>query len=73
MPIELISADSRQVYEHMDIGTDKISKDIRQKTPHHMIDIVDPSQTYTAGQWKAEVEEIIPEIQTRNNIPLIVG
>jgi len=48
LPIEVISADSRQIYRYMDIGTDKVSADIRQRIPHHQIDIIDPDQTYTA-------------------------
>lgn len=71
-PFEIISADSRQIYTKMDIWTDKISKEIREKVPHHMIDIVDPKETYTAGQWKADVEHLIPQIHTRKNIPCIV-
>jgi tRNA dimethylallyltransferase len=47
-PIEVISADSRQIYRYMDIGTDKISAEIRAQLPHHLIDIVDPDQIYTA-------------------------
>jgi tRNA dimethylallyltransferase len=70
---EIISADSRQIYQHMDIGTDKVSKEVRQQIPHHMIDVVTPDQTYTAGQRKAAVEQLIPEIQGRCNIPLVVG
>ncbi|MBR6907484.1 hypothetical protein IKN40_03110 [bacterium] len=46
--MEVISSDSRQIFRKMDIGTDKISKEIREKIPHHQIDIVDPDQTYTA-------------------------
>jgi len=48
LPIEVISADSRQIYRHMDIGTDKISTEIRSQIPHHLIDIVDPDEIYTA-------------------------
>lgn len=69
---EVISADSRQIYQHMDIWTDKIEKEIRDKIPHHQIDFVDPKETYTAGQRKAETERLIPEIQARCNIPFIV-
>jgi tRNA dimethylallyltransferase len=46
--MEIISADSRQIYRYMDIGTDKISAEIRAQLPHHLIDIVDPDQIYTA-------------------------
>jgi len=63
LDIEVISADSRQVFRQMDIGTDKVSAEIRSKIPHHQIDIVDPDALYTAGQRKQEVVKIIPEIQ----------
>lgn len=72
MDIEIISADSRQIYQHMDIGTDKIEQEIRDRLPHHQIDMIDPAQTYTAGQRKAQTQELIPQIQERGHIPFIV-
>ena len=72
-PVEIISADSRQIFRDMNIGTDKVSKEVREKVAHHQIDIIDPDGFYTAGQWKADVQKLIPEIQSRGNIPLIVG
>lgn len=70
--VEIISADSRQVYRYMDIGTDKIGQDIRNQIIHHQIDIINPDQTYTAGQWQADTYRIIDEIIWRGNIPMIV-
>jgi len=70
--IEIISADSRQIYTQMDVGTDKIDAITREQVPHHMIDIIHPDQTYTAGQWKAEVEGLVDEIHARGKIPVIV-
>ena len=49
----------------MDIGTDKISKEIREKIPHHQVDIITPDQHYTAGQRQNDTEKIIAEIQSR--------
>lgn len=72
LPIEVISADSRQIYRYMDIGTDKVSADIRQRIPHHQIDIIDPDQTYTAWQRQQDTYQIIHDIQQRGNIPVIV-
>jgi tRNA dimethylallyltransferase len=46
----------------MDIGTDKISQEIRDEIPHHQIDFVEPDETYTAGQRKSDVTQIIPQI-----------
>lgn len=71
--VEIISADSRQIFRGMNIGTDKVSAEIRAKIPHHMIDIVDPNEMFTAGQRKRQVEELIPQIQARGALPVIVG
>ncbi len=57
----------------MDIGTDKIMLEQRKGISHHMLDIVDPGQTYTAGQWKQDVQTHISHIHTRENTPIIVG
>ncbi len=70
--MEIISADSRQIFRLMDIGTDKISTEIRNKIPHHQIDIVDPDQTYTAGQRKQDTELFIEQILERKKVPFIV-
>ncbi|MEF2175111.1 MAG: tRNA (adenosine(37)-N6)-dimethylallyltransferase MiaA [Candidatus Absconditabacteria bacterium] len=72
-PIEVISSDSRQIFKYMDIGTDKISLTDRQKVLHYQIDFLDPSETYTAAQWKKETLRLVPEILGRNKIPFIVG
>lgn len=73
LPCEIISSDSRQFFRGMDIWTDKVSKQIRDEIPHHQIDMIDPDQFYTAGQWKQDVVNLIPEIQSRWKTPLIVG
>ncbi len=70
---EIISADSRQIFRYMNIGTDKISDEILAKIPHHQINIVDPDQTYTSGQRKNDVYKIIPDILARKKLPMIVG
>lgn len=72
-PVEIIGADSRQLFRGMDIGTDKISKPIREKISHHQIDIINPDEQYTAWQWQNDTENIIEHIQSRKNIPMIVG
>ncbi len=56
----------------MDIGTDKVSDKIRKKIIHHQIDIINPDQHYTAGQWKQDTENIIEKILEQKKIPLIV-
>ncbi len=71
--IEIISADSRQVYREMNIGTDKISQIIRKEIPHYGIDLINPNEQYTAHQRQQESKQWISDIQSRQNIPLIVG
>ncbi len=70
---EIISADSRQIYRHMDIGTDKISDSVRSDIRHHMIDIVSPDETYTAWQRKEQVEWLIADIHERWKVPIVAG
>lgn len=70
---EIISADSRQIYTGMDIGTDKIDLSLRQKVPHFAIDIVPPDQLYTAWQWQMDTKQWIDEIQSRGHTAMIVG
>lgn len=70
---EIISADSRQIFRYMNIGTDKVPDEILQKIPHHQINIVNPDETYTSGQRKNDVNTIIPDILARKKLPMIVG
>lgn len=71
--VEIISADSRQVYKYMDIGTDKISLEDRQKVQHHIIDIINPDGEYTANQRQQDTKKLCSDIIARGNIPMIVG
>lgn len=70
---EIISADSRQVYKHMDVGTDKIPAEKRQGIPHYLIDVADPSERFTVADFKRLAEEKIEDILERGKIPFIVG
>ena len=70
---EIINADSRQLYRHLDIGTAKITKEEMQGVPHHLLDVVDPNEEVTAAWYKAEVERIIHEIRSRKHVPILVG
>ncbi len=70
--IEVISADSRQVYRYMDIGTDKIGTDIREKILHHQIDIINPDEIYTAWERQSDSYKIIDKIKSSGKIPFIV-
>ena len=71
--IEVISSDSRQIFRKMDIWTDKISKEIREKIPHHQIDIVNPNETYTAWERKETTDQLINQILAKGKTPFIVG
>jgi len=70
---EIVSADSRQVYRHMDIGTDKPTASQRQQVPHHCIDIKDPDAFFSAGEYAGLARNIINEIFERKHLPLVVG
>jgi tRNA dimethylallyltransferase len=70
---EIISADSMQIYRYMDIGTAKPSEQERARVRHHMIDIVDPSEPYSAGRYISEVVPVIERLLEEGKIPIIVG
>ena len=70
---EIISADSRQIYRHMDIGTAKPTVAERARVPHHFIDILDPDQDYSAGEFGIRGREEIERILSRGRVPLVVG
>ena len=71
-PVEIISADSRQIFRWMDIWTDKVSLEYREKIKHYQIDIVNPDETYTAWQRKFDVENEVEEILSHKKHPIIV-
>lgn len=73
IPVEIISADSRQIYKLLDIGTAKPSPHILNEIPHHFINYLDLDQYYSAGQFGKEARKKIMQIFTRGRIPLIVG
>lgn len=70
---EIISADSRQVYKGMNVGTGKILKKEMKKIPHHLLDIKDPKKQFTVVEFKKLTEKKIEEILKRNKIPIICG
>lgn len=71
--IEIISADSMQIYRSLDIGTSKLTKQEAQVCPHHMIDIVSPFQTYNTYEYVRDASQIIIQVWQRGNLPVIVG
>ena len=70
---EIISADSRQIYRFLDIGTSKPSRSDQEKIPHHFIDSLDPREEYSAGAYGREARGTIIEIAGRNKQPILVG
>jgi len=70
---EIISADSMQIYRHMDIGTAKPSSAELKEVPHHLINILSPDESFSAGLFRDNAVKVINELHKKNKIPLIVG
>ncbi len=73
LPIEIVTVDSAQVYRGMDIGTAKPTAAERAAIPHHLIDIVDPRDTYSAARFVADAQAAITQVRSRGRWPLLVG
>jgi tRNA dimethylallyltransferase len=73
IPVEIVVADSRQVYRGMDIGTAKVSMSAQRQVPHHLIDVVDPDEPFTVADWVERARAVIPGIAARGRLPLVVG
>jgi tRNA dimethylallyltransferase len=72
-PVEIVSVDSAQVYRGMDIGTAKASREIRAAVPHHLVDVCDPAESYSAGRFRRDALRLIAEVRGRGRVPLLVG
>jgi len=72
-PVEIISVDSAQVYRGMDVGTAKPAAAERAAVAHHLIDIIDPSESYSAARFRADAARLMQEIAGRGRIPLLAG
>ncbi|MGA8849303.1 MAG: tRNA (adenosine(37)-N6)-dimethylallyltransferase MiaA [Dehalococcoidia bacterium] len=72
-PLEIISADSRQVYRYMDIGTNKSSPAERASVPHHVIDVVEPDEDFSLAMYHQLAIEALEAIQQKGKLPLLVG
>ena len=70
---EIINCDSTAVYRGFDIGTDKVPEDARRAIPHHLIDIADPTEVYTAAQFAHDAARAIRDIHARGKMPILVG
>jgi tRNA dimethylallyltransferase len=73
LPIEVISADSRQIYRRLDIGTAKPTRRERQRVPHYGLDLVDPGARYSAGRFARDAATWLGEIRGRGALPVVVG
>ncbi len=73
LPVEIVSVDSAQVYRHMDIGTAKPSTTTMASVPHHLINLIEPNERYSAAQFRKDALIAMKEITSRGKIPLLVG
>ena len=73
LPVEIVSVDSAQVYRGMDIGTAKPDVATRGRVRHHLLDLIDPDQAYSAARFRVDALAAIADIRTRGRIPLLVG
>ena len=70
---EILNCDSTAVYRGFDIGTDKVAPEDRQGVPHHLIDIADPTEVYTAAQYARDAATVIRQVHARGRLPILVG
>jgi tRNA dimethylallyltransferase len=70
---EIINCDSTAVYRGFDIGTDKVAVEDRRGIPHHLIDVSDPTEVYTAAQYARDASRVIRDLHTRGSLPILVG
>jgi tRNA dimethylallyltransferase len=73
LPVEIISVDSAMVFRGLDIGTAKPASEVRARTPHHLIDLLDPSESYSAGLFVRDAVAAMADIRARGRTPLLVG
>ena len=70
---EIISIDSMQIYKYMDIGTAKATAEERARAPHHMIDFLSPTESYSAEDYRADAMRVLHDVESRGRLPLFVG
>lgn len=73
VPVEVVSVDSALVYRGLDVGSAKPARELRERVPHHLIDICDAAETYSAGRFVADATAAITAIHSRRRVPLLVG
>jgi len=72
-PLEILSADSRQIYRRLDIGTAKPTRKERARVPHHGLDLVEPGMRYSAGHFARDAEGWLADVRARGRMPVVVG
>jgi tRNA dimethylallyltransferase len=72
-PVEIVSVDSAQVFRGLDIGTAKPGPELRRELPHHLIDLCNPEESYSAGRFVGDALRCIREVHSRHRVPLLVG
>ena len=70
---EIVSCDSTAVYRGFDIGTDKVPRSAQRGIPHHMVDVVDPAEEYSAARYAREAAAVIRDVTSRGKLPILVG
>ena len=73
VPVEIVSVDSALVYRGLDIGSAKPARELRARLPHHLIDICDPVESYSAGRFVSDALSVIAAVHARRHVPLLVG
>ncbi|WP_047393081.1 tRNA (adenosine(37)-N6)-dimethylallyltransferase MiaA [Chitinibacter sp. ZOR0017] len=73
LPVELISVDSALVFKDMDIGTAKPDAEEQRRAPHHLLDIISPEESYSAGQFRTDALALMADISARGKVPVLVG
>lgn len=73
LPVEILSVDSAQVYRGLDVGTAKPTPAEQAQVRHHLIDLIEPEQVYSAGQFRDDMQRLLPQVRARGRIPLLVG
>ncbi|MEQ8769110.1 MAG: tRNA (adenosine(37)-N6)-dimethylallyltransferase MiaA [Phycisphaerales bacterium] len=72
-PAEVVTADAFQVYRRMDVGTAKPTESERRGVPHHLLDLVEPTEAFTVHDWLKRADALVADLQTRGVVPIVVG
>lgn len=70
---EIINGDALQVYRRLSIGTDKPTEEMMRRIPHHLVDILEPTEPFSAGEFARRARRAIDEIRSRGALPILVG